>query len=71
MESYDITKDDWDNVMEMCKLPGKPDVMSQIPPKVPSLVLENVSISCWHTVTALIFTALIFHDLTTWSVFTI
>ena len=34
LDSYDITKDDWDNIMELCKLPGAPDLMSQIPPKV-------------------------------------
>ena len=34
LESYDITKDDWDNVVELCKLPGTPDILSQIPPKV-------------------------------------
>ena len=34
LDSYDITKEDWDNMVELCKLPGKPDVMSQIPPKV-------------------------------------
>ena len=34
LNSYDITKEDWDNMVELHKLPGKPDMMSQIPPKV-------------------------------------
>ena len=38
LDSYDITKEDWDNMVELCKLPGKPDVMSQIPPKVTMVI---------------------------------
>ena len=41
LESYDITKDDWDNVVELCKLPGTPDVLSQIPAKVMRLLVRN------------------------------
>ena len=46
LDSYDITKEDWDNMVELCKLPGKPDVMSQIPPKVIMVI--------WHWTIAII-----------------
>ena len=44
LESYDITKDDWDNVMELCKLPGTPNVLSQIPPKVMHTWNESICV---------------------------
>ena len=34
LDAYDLTKDDCDSIMELCKISGKSDVMSQIPPKV-------------------------------------
>lgn len=34
LEQYDFTKEDWDNIVELCKMPGKPDLLALIPPKV-------------------------------------
>jgi len=69
LESYDLTKDDWDNVMEMCKLPGKPDIMSQIPPKVSGVLEIKNYIPCsragqYYNFLFTIYCFLICHDIT-------
>ena len=41
LEQYNLTKEDWDNIIELCKLPGKPDLLALIPPKVCIQVKDN------------------------------
>ena len=34
LEEYDMTKEDWDNMVELAHYSGKQDIMSMIDPKV-------------------------------------
>ena len=34
MTTYDLTREDWDSIVEICQFPGKPDVVAKIPTKV-------------------------------------
>jgi len=39
MESYNLTREDWDSVMEIGKWGNEPDITSNIPSKVSSLFI--------------------------------
>ena len=40
MESYNMTREDWDSVMEIGKWGNEPDITSKIPSKVSQLTIE-------------------------------
>ena len=47
MESYNLTREDWDSVMEIGKWGSEPDITSKIPTKVNSLKPLSKSTGCW------------------------
>ena len=38
MDAYDLVRDDWDSILELGQLKGRPDVASQIPSKVTFII---------------------------------
>lgn len=55
LEAYDLTREDWDSIMEAGLFEGQRDPMTKIPSKVILFVLEIISaiqktpaIAAWH-----------------------